>query len=92
MKHVPLQALLGLAAGVLAACLPGEAPAQAPRQVVDTMHKAAVAALKDPGTLKRLEAAGFVRIGYRPDDLADFMRVEVDKFTKLIRAIGLRPE
>ena len=56
------------------------------------MHKAAAAALKDPGTFKRLEAAGFVRIGNRPDDLDAFMRVEVDKFTKLIRAIGLRPE
>jgi len=68
------------------------APVQAPRQVVDTMHKAAVATLKDPETLKRLVAAGFVRIGNRPDDLDAFMRVEVDKFTKLIRAIGLRPE
>ena len=26
------------------------------------------------------------------DDLAAFMRVEVDKYTRLIRAIGLRPE
>jgi tripartite-type tricarboxylate transporter receptor subunit TctC len=68
------------------------APVQAPRQVVDVMHKAAVTALKDPETLKRLEAAGFIRIANRPDDLAAFMRVEVDKYTKLIRAIGLRPE
>ena len=68
------------------------APVQAPRQVVDTLHKAAVAALKDPETVKRLQAAGFVRIGNSPDDLAAFMRVEVDKYTRLIRAIGLRPE
>jgi tripartite-type tricarboxylate transporter receptor subunit TctC len=68
------------------------APVQAPRQVVDIMHKAAVAALKDPETVKRLQAAGFIRIGNSPDDLAAFMRVEVDKYTRLIRAIGLRPE
>ena len=68
------------------------APVQAPRQVVDVVHKAAVAALKDPETVKRLQAAGFVRIGNNPDDLAAFMRAEVDKYTRLIRAIGLRPE
>jgi tripartite-type tricarboxylate transporter receptor subunit TctC len=68
------------------------APVQAPRQVVDIMHKAAVAALKDPGTVTRLQAAGFVRIGNRPDDLEAVLRAEVDRFTKLIRAIGLRPE
>jgi tripartite-type tricarboxylate transporter receptor subunit TctC len=68
------------------------APVLAPRQVVDVMHKAAVAALKNPETAKRLDAAGFITIGNRPDDLAAFMRLEVDKFTKLIRQIGLRPE
>jgi tripartite-type tricarboxylate transporter receptor subunit TctC len=68
------------------------APVQAPRQVVDIVHKAAVAALKDPGTGKRLAAAGFVRIGNRPDDLAAVIQSEVDRFAKLIRAIGLRPE
>ena len=68
------------------------APVQAPRQVVDVMHKAAVAALKDPGTVKRLQAAGFLGIGNSPDDLEAVLRLEVDRFTKLIRAIGLRPE
>ena len=36
--------------------------------------------------------AGFVSIGNRPDDLAAHMRREVDKFTQLVRQIGLRPE
>ena len=68
------------------------APAKAPKIVVDTVHKAAVAALKIPETAKRLGDAGFVSIGNRPEDLAAHMRREVDKFTRLVRQIGLRPE
>jgi tripartite-type tricarboxylate transporter receptor subunit TctC len=68
------------------------APVLAPPQVVEVMHKAAVAALKHPETAGRLEAAGFITIGGRPEDLAAVMRREVDKYTKLIRQIGLRPE
>lgn len=68
------------------------APVKAPTIVVDTMHKAAVAALKSPATAKRLADAGFVTIGNRPEDLAAHMKREVDKFTKLVRQIGLRPQ
>jgi tripartite-type tricarboxylate transporter receptor subunit TctC len=68
------------------------APAKAPKQVVEVMHKAAAAALKHPETARRLEAAGFVTIGSRPEELETVMRLEVDKYTKLIRQIGLRPE
>jgi hypothetical protein len=68
------------------------APVLAPPQVVEVMHKAAIAALKQPETARRLEAAGFITIGGRPEDLVAVMRREVDKYTKLIRQIGLRPE
>ena len=68
------------------------APVKAPQLVVDTMHMAAVAALKSPETAKRLGDAGFVTIGNRPEDLAAHMKREVDKFTKLVRQIGLRPQ
>ena len=67
------------------------APAKAPRIVVDTMHQAAVAALKSPETAKRLADAGFVTLGSRPEDLAAHMKREVEKFDKLVRQIGLRP-
>jgi tripartite-type tricarboxylate transporter receptor subunit TctC len=68
------------------------APVLVPPQVVEVMHKAAVAALKQAETAKRLEAAGFITIGGRPEDLVAVIKREVDKYTKLIRQIGLRPE
>ena len=67
-------------------------PVKTPKHVIDTLHKAAIAALKNPETGKRLDTAGFVAIGNRPEDLAAHIKSEVEKMAKLIRQIGLRPE
>ena len=66
-------------------------PAQTPKPVVDTLYKAAVAVLKDPETAKRLDTAGFFTVGSRPEELTARLKVEIEKLTKLIRSIGLRP-
>ena len=67
-------------------------PVKTPKNVIDTVHKAAIAVLKNPETGKRLDSAGFVAIGNRPEDLAAHIKSEVEKMAKLIRRIGLRPE
>ena len=67
-------------------------PAKTPKNVIDTWYKAATAVLKDPETAKRLDAAGFFAIGSRPEDLTARLKSEIEKLTKLIRGIGLRPE
>lgn len=67
-------------------------PVKTPKHVIDTMHKAAIAALKNPETSKRLDTAGFVALGNRPEDLSAHIKSEIEKLAKLIRQIGLRPE
>jgi tripartite-type tricarboxylate transporter receptor subunit TctC len=67
-------------------------PAKTPKNVVDTLYKDAIAVLKDPETGKRLDAAGFFAVGSRPEELTARIKSEVEKLTKLIRRIGLRPE
>jgi len=67
-------------------------PAKSPKPVVDTLYKASLTVLKDPETLKRLDAAGFFPVGSSPDGLTAKIRFEVEKLTKIIRAIGLKPE
>jgi len=67
-------------------------PAKTPKNVIDIWYKAATAVLKDPETAKRLDAAGFFAIGSRPEDLTARLKSEIEKLTKLIRGIGLRPE
>jgi tripartite-type tricarboxylate transporter receptor subunit TctC len=67
-------------------------PAKTPREVIATAHKAAVSAMALPAVNKRMVDLGYVIVGNQPDEFATFMRSEVEKLGKLIRAIGAKPE
>ena len=62
------------------------APAATPRPVIARLHAEVVQALKDPGVMQRLE--GFEIFGSTPDEFAAFIRAEIDKTAKVIRASG----
>ncbi len=66
-------------------------PAKTPREIVATVHKAAVSALALPAVNKRMVDLGYVIVGNQPDEFAAFMRSEVEKLGKLIRTIGAKP-
>ena len=67
-------------------------PAKAPREVVDALHKAAVAALKRPDVSKRLDDLGYIPVGNRPEEMGAYIKSEIDKYAKLIARIGLPRE
>ena len=67
-------------------------PAKTPREVIATVHKAAVSAIASPAVNKRLTDLGYVIVANQPDEFAAFIRVEIDKLGKLIRAIGAKPQ
>jgi tripartite-type tricarboxylate transporter receptor subunit TctC len=67
-------------------------PAKAPKEVVDTLHKAAVAALKRPDVAKRLDGLGYIPVGNRPEEMGAYIKSEIDKYAKLIGQIGLPRE
>lgn len=64
-------------------------PAAAPKQVIDTLHKAAVTALHKPDVAKRLSDLGYVPVGDQPHELVAAMKVEIEKMAKLIRENNL---
>ena len=67
-------------------------PAKTPREIIATVHKAAVSALALPAINKRMVDLGYVIVGNQPEEFATFMRSEVEKLGKLIRTIGAKPE
>jgi len=67
-------------------------PAKTPRSIIDTLHKAMVSALSDPEVAKRLNELGFLVVGSRPEEMAAYVKSEIDKYGKLIRQIGLPPQ
>lgn len=68
------------------------APAKTPKAIVETVHNAAVSALKSPETDKRLKELGFISVGGSPEEMSAHLKTEIGKYTKLIHQIGLPPQ
>jgi tripartite-type tricarboxylate transporter receptor subunit TctC len=65
-------------------------PARTPPEIVRKIHSDTVAALADPGVREKLEAGGVVVVGSTPDELAAFLRGEMDRWQQIIRDANIR--
>jgi tripartite-type tricarboxylate transporter receptor subunit TctC len=66
------------------------APAGTPRRIVDILHGHIARTLQSPDVRSRFLALGIDPVGQGPEELARFMRAEIDKWTKVIRASGAK--
>ena len=66
------------------------APTGTPPAVVDTLHDAVVAALKDDGVNRQLATLGVEIVGSTPDEFAEYIKVETPKWTEIVRASGAK--
>lgn len=64
-------------------------PAKTPRETIAAIHVAAVAVLKKPEVSKRLGDLGYVPAGDSSEEFAAYVRSEVVRLGKLIRAFNL---
>jgi tripartite-type tricarboxylate transporter receptor subunit TctC len=65
------------------------APAKTPREIIETLHDAAVSVLTKPAVNKRLDEAGYITIGDKPAEFSAYLKSEIDRLGKLIRELGL---
>jgi tripartite-type tricarboxylate transporter receptor subunit TctC len=65
-------------------------PAKTPRDVIMTINAAMVKTLKLPDVAKRLNDVSFTTVGDQPEDFAEFLKAEVDKWGKIVRELGLK--
>jgi tripartite-type tricarboxylate transporter receptor subunit TctC len=65
------------------------APGRTPRQIVQSLHKAAVQALHAPDVKERYEALGFVVVANTPDDYAKVVKTDVEKYRKIVLESGI---
>jgi tripartite-type tricarboxylate transporter receptor subunit TctC len=68
------------------------APAGTPGAIVDRIHAVLVKPLKDPTTRKEMETAGYEVVGDGPKEYAAFLRAEIEKWAKVAKAAGIKPE
>jgi tripartite-type tricarboxylate transporter receptor subunit TctC len=68
------------------------APAKTPAAVIDRLNRETVRILGEREVNQRLAAAGLQVVTDTPQQFADFIRAEIDKWGKVIRAAGIKPE
>ena len=68
------------------------APAATSRQVVTKLNGEIVAILKQPDVKERLLADGAEPVGNSPEEFGAFMKSEIAKWSKVVKAAGIRPE
>jgi len=65
-------------------------PAGTPKEIIQRLHATSVKALQFPDVKKRLDATGLVAVGNTPDEHERYIRSEVEKWGKVVRALDLR--
>jgi tripartite-type tricarboxylate transporter receptor subunit TctC len=69
------------------------APAGTPREIIVRLHGAVVQALEDPATKKRFVSDGATpKPSASPEEFGAYIRGELKKWEKVIKAAGIKPE
>jgi tripartite-type tricarboxylate transporter receptor subunit TctC len=68
------------------------APAKTPRPIIDKLHSEIVRALNSPDLKARLTNDGADPVGNTPEQYTAFVEAEIVKWTKVIKAAGLKAE
>src|SRR5216683_1493437 len=67
-------------------------PAGTPNEIIDLLHREIVRSVALPDVKERLDAIGFVPVANTPDEFAAVIRVESERWAKVIRAANIKAE
>ena len=67
-------------------------PAGTPREAVNRASQDLTKMLRAPDTKEKILAMGGITLGNSPDEFTAFIRAEVDKWAKVVKAAGIRAE
>jgi tripartite-type tricarboxylate transporter receptor subunit TctC len=68
------------------------APARTPKPVIERLNRATVEVLAQPAMRERLAQSGSEPIGSTPDEFWAFVRKQIDKWSKVVKAAGIKAE
>ena len=68
------------------------APAGTPRPIIDRMHQEIVRALRTADVKERITAEGMEVVASSPEEFAGYIKSETDKWTKVIKSAGIKPQ
>jgi len=65
-------------------------PAKTPPEIVKKMSADTIAALVDPVVKDKLQQAGYMVVGSSPDELQTVLKTEIDKWSAVIKTVGIK--
>jgi tripartite-type tricarboxylate transporter receptor subunit TctC len=68
------------------------APANTPKEVVDRLNTEVRKIIENPEIKRKIGEIGFEAFGSTPDEFAAFIKVQLDKWGKMVRDAGIQPE
>jgi tripartite-type tricarboxylate transporter receptor subunit TctC len=67
-------------------------PAGTPKEIIDLLHREIVRTVALPEVKEQLDAIGFVPVANTPDEFAAVIKLESERWAKVIRAANLKAE
>ena len=67
-------------------------PAGTPKEIIELLHREIVRSVALPDVKERLDAIGFVPVANTPDEFAAVIKVESERWAKVIRAANIKAE
>ena len=90
--ELPTMAEAGVAGVEVSAWSAFLVPARTPREIIRKIHADTVAALAEPAVREKVEQGGVVVIGSTPDELASFLRSEMERWGQIIKGANIRAQ
>ncbi len=92
LPDVPTMAEAGYPGLIVTSWQAAAAPAKTPREVIARLNDTAVKALRSPDVRDRLTAIGFDVVASTPEEFGQFMRNEVERWTRVVQRGGIKPD
>ena len=92
IANVPTAAEAGFPDLVVTSWQAVVAPAKTPRDVVMKLHDATVRTLRAPEVRERMTAIGFDVVAGSPEEFGQFMKAEIERWTRVVERGGIKPE
>jgi tripartite-type tricarboxylate transporter receptor subunit TctC len=92
MPDVPTMREVGFGGIELDAWFGLVAPAATPEPVIGKLNAAFVKAVRDPEVVKQITDQGAEAAGNTPTEFAAFIASETERFSKIVKAVGVKAE
>ena len=92
LPDVPAVGEAGFSDLVVTSWQAAAAPAKTPRNVVERLNEAMVKALRSADVSQRMNQIGFDVVAGSPEEFGDFMKAEVERWTRVVAKGNIKPE